>query len=216
VPPNSRTKREIEIKLRVDDVPAILGRLRLRSAARFARVFEQNTLYDTRDSEFRRRGWLLRLRTETPARLPFARAGVRRAVLTFKDSAGSGTHRPSHTNRYKDRLEREVLVRHPNRWPELLASIGLHPAFRYEKYRSEERLNGLHLCLDETPLGAFLELEGPPPLIDRVAESLGYSAEDYIQGTYWDLYVADARRRGRPVTNMIFRGKKSRRNALSA
>jgi adenylate cyclase, class 2 len=205
MPARGRTNREIEIKLRISDLPEVFRSLRRLGAAPRGRVLERNTLYDTPDSDFRRRGWLLRLRTETPAKSPLARAGVRRAVLTFKAPPCPKPRRSSGHTRYKERLEREVVVSRPHRWPKLLASLGLHPGFRYEKYRTELRLDGLHVCLDETPVGIFLELEGAPAAIDRVAEMLAYAPKDYIQSTYWDLYVSDARRRGRSVTNMIFR-----------
>jgi len=52
--------------------------------------------------------------------------------------------------------------------------------FRYEKYRTTFRLpdsnawaNGLLIELDETPIGTFVELEGPAAAIDRAAEELG-------------------------------------------
>jgi adenylate cyclase, class 2 len=205
MPARGRTNREVEIKLRISDLPEVFRSLRRLGAAPRGRVLERNALYDTPDSDFRRRGWLLRLRTETPAESPLARAGVPRAVLTFKAPPCPKPGRSSRHTRYKERLEREVVVSHPHRWPKLLASLGLHPGFRYEKYRTELRLDGLHVCLDETPVGIFLELEGAPSAIDRVAEMLAYAPKDYIQSTYWDLYVSDARRRGRSVTNMIFR-----------
>jgi adenylate cyclase, class 2 len=215
MPASRRTSREIEIKLPIYDVRETFRSLRRLRAIPRGRVFEQNMLYDTRDSDFRRRGWLLRLRSETPAQSPFARAGVQRAVLTFKAPPQPKRTRSSRLALYKERLEREVVLGHPHRWPELLASLGLHPGFRYEKYRTELRLDGVHLCLDETPIGVFLELEGDPTAIDRVAEALGYSPKDYVQSTYWDLYVSDARRR-RSVTNMMFRKQNLVRSALFA
>jgi hypothetical protein len=62
----------------------------------------------------------------------------------------------------------------------------------------------LHLDLDETPVGVFLELEGDPQAIDRAARALGYLHHDYVRGTYWDLYRAECERRGRIARNMLF------------
>jgi adenylate cyclase, class 2 len=205
MPAPSRTNREIEIKLRISDLPEVFRSLRSFGAVPRGRVLERNTLYDTPDCDFRRRGWLLRLRTEIPAKSALARAGAGRAVLTWKAPLRPEPGRSARLTLYKERLEREEVVSRPHRWPKLLVSLGLDPGFRYEKYRTELRLDALHLCLDETPVGIFLELEGAPAAIDRVAGALGYSPRDYIQSTYWDLYVSDARRRGRSVTNMIFR-----------
>jgi hypothetical protein len=65
-------------------------------------------------------------------------------------------------------------------------------------------MGALHVSLDETPVGVFLELEGAVPEIDKVASALNFSPPDYIRATYWDLYAADCRRRGRTPRNMLF------------
>ena len=62
--------------------------------------------------------------------------------------------------------------------------------------------------LDETPLGTFLELEGPAEAIDRVAHELGYSKKDYIVKSYLALYLEDCRRRGEAPKNMVFEKSK--------
>jgi len=195
--PLRRTVREIEIKLRIRDVPEMVSRLRRLGAHCAGRVFEQNTLYDTPDSDFRRSGRLLRLRVETPARSRSIPGGVRRAVVTSKSPASA-------RSRYKEKLERELAVRFPQKWLALLRSIGFRPGFSYEKYRTSFRLPGLHLDLDETPVGAFLELEGDPRAIDRNARALGFSPRDYIRGTYWDVFQAECHRRGHFPKNMRF------------
>lgn len=204
------TPLEIEIKLRVDDVPALLRRLKRIGAASRGRVFEQNTLYDTPDSAFRRSGCLLRTRAETPAAAHGLAAGPRGAVLTFKEPPTPNSQKRSggRRSRYKERLERELPISHPTAWPKMLRWLGLRPTFRYEKYRSTFRLGSLHLDLDETPVGVFLELEGAPQAIDRAARALGYELRDYVRGTYWDIYAAECRRQGRIPKNMLFRGRK--------
>ncbi|MGC2331903.1 MAG: class IV adenylate cyclase [Candidatus Acidiferrales bacterium] len=192
------TAREIEVKLRVAELPALVGDLKRLGATLHGRVLEQNTLYDTPSADFRSRGRLLRLRIETPAPSMLVPGGARSAILTSKAPVPQ-----SGRSRYKQRLEREVAVESLARWPAALRAIGLRPSFRYEKYRTTFRLPGLHLDLDETPVGVFLELEGPPRGIDRVARALGYAPREYINGTYWDLYAADCRRRGRRPINML-------------
>jgi adenylate cyclase class 2 len=199
----ARTTPEIEIKLRVVDIPSLVRNLRRIGATPRGRVFERNTLYDTPGSDFRRRGLLLRVRIETPAPSTHVPAGRHRAVLTFK--APPERHAPRIHRRYKERLETELEIQHPAKWPRILKSLGLRPAFRYEKYRSSFRLRSLHVDLDETPAGVFLELEGTPAQIDRAARALGYAPRDYIQATYWDIYAAECRRHGRIPKNMLFR-----------
>jgi adenylate cyclase, class 2 len=193
------THHEIEIKLRVTDIPSLLRRLRQLGAICHGRIFEQNTLYDTPDFTFRRLGRLLRVRVEAPSPNRLVPAGRPGALLTSKVPVP-----PKGTPRYKVKIEREVSLQNPRRWPAILRSLGLRPAFRYEKYRSTFRLPRLSIDLDETPVGVFLELEGAPRAIDRVARTLGYSSRDYFCGTYWDLYAAECRRRGRVPGNMVF------------
>lgn len=212
MPQHRRTNREIEVKLRVPDVPAMLRKLTTLGARCESRVLERNTLYDTPDSDFRRRGALLRIRAETPAphsgyQSPnvASRSASRRTILTSKAPAALRSPRD---RRYKEKLERELVVPgSPTDWDRKLRSLGLRRGFRYDKIRSTFRLRrfpGLAIELDETPAGPFLELEGLPRAIDRVARALGYSSRDYYRGTYWDVYVADCRRRGITPRNMVF------------
>jgi len=196
------TYREVEIKLGVVDAYALIERLHRLGATSHGRVLEQNTIYDTPDFHFRSRGRLLRLRVETP--LPGR--GPARAVLTGKapTPVAGGRGRRQSKPRFKERLERERIVHDPRRWPSILRSLGLRPGFRYEKYRSEFRLPGVHVYLDETPAGNFLELEGTARSIDRAARALGFTRREYFRGTYWDVYASDCRRKGIRPRNMLF------------
>jgi adenylate cyclase class 2 len=210
------THRETEIKLAIKDLPSLVDKLRAMGVEARGRVLEQNTLFDTDGSDLRHGGRLLRLRTETPAPSPFAAGGPRRTMLTAKSRP-----LPERNSRkkklYRENLEREIALTKPRRglprrkrtlvdrgWPFVLGVLGLRSGFRYEKYRTTFRTHGVHLDLDETPVGVFLELEGQPDAIDRVAGSLGFTPRDYIRATYYELYAAERRRRGRAVRHMEF------------
>ena len=106
--------------------------------------------------------------------------------------------------RFKEKLETEVVVYNPAAWRRAVQKLGLREGFRYEKYRTSFRFGGAHLDLDETPVGNFLEIEGPPAAIDRIARRLGFLPRDYIRATYWDLYVEDCRRGAAKPGNMLF------------
>ena len=89
--------------------------------------------------------------------------------------------------------------------------------FRYEKYRTTFRLpdsnawaKGLLIELDETPIGTFVELEGPAAAIDRAAVELGFSNRDYILKNYLSLYVEDCRRKGQEPGHMLFSNRERR------
>jgi adenylate cyclase class 2 len=198
------TNLEIEVKLPVVNLPEMIRKLNRLGASCGGRVFERNTLYDTRMSDLRRCGRLLRLRTQTPARTALLPGGPRQALITCKAPAPP---RPSGQRRrsdFKEKAERELPIGSPGQWPSILRSLGLFPSFRYEKFRTSFHLRGLHLDLDETPVGAFLELEGNPRKIHRTAMALGFSRRHYLRSTYWDLYVAACRKRGRVPQNMLF------------
>jgi adenylate cyclase, class 2 len=213
---------EIEVKLRVADIGALRRKLAKLRAKPLPRMFEENVLYDTPSSEFRDSGRLLRIRLETPR--PLHSTGARRSatrskrqshaesrgILTYKAPPSPSIESAS-ARRYKERQENEIEFRPAANLEAILAGLGLAPGFRYEKYRTSYRLDtipGLHLDLDETPLGNYLELEGTPSAIDRAAHLLGFAPEDYITGTYWDLYVADCRGRNITPTNLVFRQRK--------
>lgn len=205
------TRVETEIKLRVRDVPTLLRTLRRLGARGGRRVFEENAVYDTAKADLRSMGCLLRIRFETRNVAQAHRDEPVRGILTVKTPAPGGRGPRS---RYKARLERETEISDPQRWPAMLQSLGFRTRFRYEKLRTSFLLRGLHLSLDETPVGVFLELEGNPKAIDHVAKALGYGVRDYELATYYGLYAEDCRRRGVRPKNMVFGAKKIAKRAL--
>jgi adenylate cyclase class 2 len=212
VPAKISSKREIELKLRVDDLAGILGRLRKLAAVSRGRVHEQNTLFDTPDSGFRRSGRLLRLRQQTPAPGNHVRGGPTSAILTAKAPPLPGPRSSTRAKKrlYKEVQENEEHIKDPRRLSQALKGLGFRPGFRYEKYRTSFHLHSLHLDFDETPVGTFLELEGTPTAINRTARALGFSPKDYIRSTYWTLYAGDCRRQHRKPQNMLFSPQKYR------
>ena len=133
-------------------------------------------------------------------------AAKERVILTSK--APPQPQRNNRPSRYKIRAEREQVASISSRQcAKALTSLGFRPAFRYDKFRTTFRLQDLHLDLDETPAGVYLELEGTPKAIDRAAKALGFAKDQYLRATYWDLYVAACRRRGTKPKNMLFSAK---------
>ena len=142
----------------------------------------------------------------------------KRALATFKqpitrptdadaENAPSGPH--------KIREEIEVEVGDAGTLTRIFEGLGMSGWFRYEKYRTTFRLpaskawaNGLLIELDETPIGTFVELEGPASAIDRGAEELGFSKRDYVLKNYLALYIEDCRRKGEEPRHMLFPERK--------
>lgn len=210
--------REIEIKLRIANVAALLRKLKRLRAKPSPTVFESNTLFDTPSREFTRRGAILRIRTELPAaapgsvrRIPSAGKPPLSGLLTYK---GLLPKRASQNPRYKIREEIEFRLPNALRFERLLLRLGLRPWFRYEKFRTTYRLPripGLHLDLDEAPVGVFLELDGSQQTINQAARLLGFGPANHITVSYLELYLADCRRMRRKPGDMLFASKKSSR-----
>lgn len=212
--------RETEIKLPIHDAKGLLRALK-RLGARVVptapgRIHEQNVIFDTPQGGLAKHGQLLRVRTESldsPAK-PRRSGTALRTVLTFKRPPASSRSSPEQmdiSRRHKVREEFEVQVADAAALARIFEGLGMSGWFRYEKYRTTYRLaararwaQGLLLELDETPIGTFLELEGPPEAIDRAARELGYSRHDYILKNYLTLYVEDCRKRGQEPHHMLF------------
>jgi len=214
--PKPEHSKEIEIKLRVPDISALrtlLKRLRAREVT--PRTHESNTLFDTPKGDLRRRGRLIRIRVERLVKKSAERRWNERinAVLTYKGPSPpakkGGKNGKSLKTRvpFKIREELETSVASAGQTENILRALGLRPAFRYEKFRTTHTLPGvrnLKVELDETPVGAYLELEGTIAGIDRGARLLGYTRQDYLTVTYGSLYFDDCRRSGRKPGNMLF------------
>jgi adenylate cyclase class 2 len=217
---------ETEIKLRIGDLRAFqraLKRLGARSVARgTGRVHEENVIFDTPQGGLAKHGQLLRIRTETvEGRTKGKGTAKRRFVVTFKrppsqQSGGMSDRSPG--GHYKVREEIEVEVAEAENLTKIFEGLGMRGWFRYEKYRttlqmpaSKSWAKGLLIEIDETPIGTFVELEGPPEAIDRTAGALGFSKRDYVLKNYLSLYVEECRRRGEEPRDMLFREKKSTR-----
>ncbi len=179
---------ETEIKLRVQDAPAVQARLRsLGFAILHGRVFEANTIYDTENGELRQNSSLLRLR----------QVGER-TVLTWKGPPIPGPH--------KQRPEEETTVGSFEIMALIFGKLGFRPIFRYEKFRTEyTKENALGVVVfDETPIGNFLEIEGEAAWIDSTARELGFLPEDYLLQSYGALYLQHCRETGMEPGNMVF------------
>jgi adenylate cyclase, class 2 len=216
--------QEIEIKLKVSDPNSLRARLK-RLGARLVgkgtgRVHEWNVIFDAPDGSLAKHGQLLRIRTETPERKSkkSGKAPAQRVLLTFKrpvatTSAASGIAQDNH--RHKVREEFELEVADSAALTKIFGGLGMRGWFHYEKYRTTFRLpgaarwaKGLLIELDETPIGTFVELEGPPAAIDRAAHELGFDKRDYIVKNYLALYVEDCRRQGKEPKDMVFAATK--------
>jgi adenylate cyclase class 2 len=103
-----------------------------------------------------------------------------------------------------------------HRLREILLLLGLREVFSYEKFRTiyaprgkRDVADAPHLVVDETPIGNYLELEGPQRWIDEVARQLGYTRRNYITDSYAALYRKKCLGEGKALGNMIFPSRES-------
>jgi adenylate cyclase class 2 len=152
------------------------------------RTLESDQVFDRDSSALRTADQLLRLR----------RSGSR-STVTYKG--------PATRERYKSREEIEFDVSNAAAFELVLDRLGYLPRFRYEKYRTKFAApppeSGI-VTIDETPIGVFLELEGPADWIDRTAARLGFTHPEYCTASYSALYKEYLRsHEGSPV-NMVY------------
>jgi adenylate cyclase class 2 len=180
--------REIEIKFRVADLRTLGRKLR---AAGFRldtpRTHEMNTLYDLPGEVLRARKQLLRLRKYCST-----------WTLTHKSGGTKGRH--------SSRIELETVVADGKKMDAILRGLGYAPTFRYEKFRAEWTDGKGQVVVDETPIGNFCEIEGPPRWIDATAKRLGVTAADYITKNYATLFTDWKQATRSPASEMTFAG----------
>jgi adenylate cyclase, class 2 len=181
---------ETEVKIQILEISAAQRQL---TEAGFAisvpRRFEANTVYDTTDLKLKSTEMLLRLR----------QVGAE-SIVTWKGPGVPGRH--------KARPEIETAVGSAEKLDQILRALGYEPTFRYEKYRTEykrpqARPDGV-ATLDETPIGNFLELEGPGDWIDQTAFQLGFNQDAYVLTSYGKLYLEYCATHGLKPSDMVF------------
>jgi adenylate cyclase class 2 len=183
--------REIEIKFQVKDLGALARMLRTVGFRLVTpRTNEMNTLYDLPGDILRARGQLLRLRKYG-------------SIWTLTHKSGGKKARHS------SRVELETRVADGKKMNAILRGLGYEPTFRYEKFRAEWTDGKGQVVVDETPIGNFCEIEGPPRWIDATAKKLGVSATEYITKNYATLFADWKLETHSAATDMTFKAVSS-------
>src|SRR5262245_17143049 len=178
---------EVEIKLAIGAAEAeIQGLVDLGARLVQPRSLEVNVLLDLPEQSLRARAAMLR-----------ARHYGGRSFLTYKEPVPGPAG-------YKTRREIEIVVPDFDAVIRIFEAAGLKRVWCYMKYRTAYEMEDLHILLDETPIGNYLELEGSRSAIDAVAARLGRAADEYMTVSYRGLYEQDCARRGVVPGDMIF------------
>jgi adenylate cyclase, class 2 len=181
------SNQEVEIKFRVESVRALVQKLRSTGfRLETPRTHEMNTLYDLPGGDLRARRELLRLREYG-----------KKWTLTHKSGKKEGRH--------SSRVELETVVENGKMMTAILQALGYALSFRYEKFRAEWTDGKGQVVVDETPIGNFCEIEGPPRWIDGTAKKLGVGREQYIMKNYATLFAEWKRETGSRAEEMTFK-----------
>jgi adenylate cyclase class 2 len=164
---------EQEMKIPVASLAPVRQRLDAVGAERVhPQLREDNWVLDDRSHTLAAAGRLLRVRQMGDD-----------AALTVKEP---GTF----AGGIKSRVELETAVASAGQTLAILGALGFTPVRRYQKRRESWAVRGVVVALDETPMGAFVELEGESPLLQPLAVELGLDPRAAARGTYLDLWTA--------------------------
>lgn len=184
---------EIEVKLRFGELGGF-ARAGISLEIEIARHFEDNWLLDSHDGRLGERAAVLRVRSA---------AG--KGAITYKEKADG----PESESQFKKRIEIETAIEDPESAVAVFERLGYRKWFRYQKYRTVYLAtlpddSKLHVMFDETPLGAFVELEGAEEIIARAVELLGVTPDEYVLESYLAIQAESCRRQGIPLEDMTF------------
>lgn len=175
--------QELEVKFFVPGLELVQGRLQaLGARLEQARVHEINLRFDTPAGDLQRAHQVLRLRRDTANHLTFkGPTQIREGI--------------------QQRQELEFTVSDFAAARALLEALGYQVVWVYEKYRQVYVLEAALVALDETPLGYFVEIEGPDSAsIQAAAKCLNLDWEARILESYAVLFE-----RARTVYGFTFR-----------
>lgn len=166
---------EMKIEVSAAELREIRDELeRLQARTLFESQAEENLLFDFPDRRLARSGCALRLR----------RYGGWN-ILTFKGAVQKDPH-------FKKREELESKFEDFEIVRKILEQLGLQVCFQYAKRRAQYLLEvgeeSVQICLDETPVGSFVEVEGSTEAIHQVARKFDWSPDRYVKRTYVELY----------------------------
>lgn len=189
-------EQEIEVKFYVRDLGKVELKLQ-KLAAHLAqeRAFETNLRFDTPDSTLGRQRRVLRLRRPAPGH----NSDDPQGLMTYKGPTQSG-------QAISIRQEIEVVVSDFETASHLLEALGYQVVVMYEKWRTVYQIDSVDVDLDQTPMGNFIEIEGPNTAkIQDVAQKLGLDWEARSGESYMALFNRMRLAKGLTVENLSFR-----------
>ncbi len=107
-------------------------------------------------------------------------------------------------SRYAERTEYNLEIEDASRMAEMLRMIGLEDMRILEKYRTMWKYKVCIIVIDETPIGDFIEIEGPKQNLEELIKILKLKGKRITQA-YWDVYRDYCRKKGiDEENNLVF------------
>lgn len=185
-------EREIKIPV-VDPQDAIERILRAGAALGLPRHWERNWVLDRAEELLRARS-LLRVRDR------WSESGdALGAVVTVKRPLESAAAAEG----IKERHEEEVAVADAAGTVQVFSRLDYRVVRRYHKVRTAWWLDEHEIVLDETPIGPWIEIEGPQP--SSIARQLGLPEQGDLRN-YLSIYEAERLMRPELPVDMVFAG----------
>lgn len=185
---NSEKNQEIEAKFPVKDLQRVRELLAFhRAELLMDKSYEHNILLDTSTNDLLAENARLRLRKEGSE-----------SILTYKRSQ-------KNENGIAYREEIETRIDHFENTRLIFNRLGFLTFFEYEKYRSTYRLAETMVMLDETPIGFYLEIEGPDEVtIHHTASLLEIDWDQRTDKSYLQVFQEWAAENGYTGRDMLF------------
>lgn len=175
--------REIEVKIRIDNLKEVREKILKLNAEQKGRSFDEDVYYDFDDGRIRNADKVFRLRNNK--------------IVAFKG--------PQMGKNVMDREEIEMEL-DGDKFREIMSKIGIKPIRKKQKYRETFKFKEGEVVIDETPIGNYLEIEGPEEFIIDITKKIGFSEKDHIIKTYSQLAKEYYKKEGIHFDgNMVFK-----------
>ncbi len=182
---NNKIKIEKEIKIKVIEYKVLLVKLLKNGAVILNKSKEKTIRLDTPDMDLENRGVFLRVRSGS------------NNTITMKEKIGEDKN-------VRSRKETEFEISDVDQMAYILEKLGFTFSRIMEKYRINLQYKGAILSIDDMPFGMYLEIEGTEEQIETITVELGYSADDKVLGTYWDVFEEYKKENNLTGENIVF------------
>jgi len=178
---------EIEVKFLAADTETVRAAIIALGGESLGRHFEHNTRYDDDHGSLLNNKHLLRLRK------------ANQTVLTYKmPTVVTGL------DDFKVYREMEVVVSNFETMDHIIKTLGYSPRQIYEKWREAFDLPDAQIVMDTLPFGEFIEIEGAPEAVRKIAGQLGFNWDKRILHTYLEIFAMLRKERSLDFTNLTF------------